>query len=60
MLKDGKTAVGTTITEFRSPEVARMTAHAGFDLIFTDTERSSFNLEMVTNIVRVGKAVGLN
>jgi len=58
-LKAGKPVVGTMITEFRTPEIARILASSGFDFVFIDTEHAAFDLETVTDIIRVGRAVGL-
>ena len=58
-LKEGKTVIGTMITEFRTPEIARMMAAAGFDFIFIDTEHSPFTLETVVDVVRVCRSVEL-
>jgi len=58
-LKEGKTVIGTMITEVRTPEIMRMMAVAGFDFVFIDTEHSPYNLETVTDMMRVGKAAGL-
>jgi len=58
-LREGKTVIGTMITEFRTPEIARMMAAAGFDFIFIDTEHSPFTLETVVDIVRACRAVDL-
>ena len=58
-LKVGKPAVGTMITEFRTPEIARILASSGFDFVFIDTEHAAFDLETVTDIIRAGRAVGL-
>ncbi len=58
-LRAGKPIVGTMITEFRTPEIARILASSGFDFVFIDTEHAAFDLETVTDIIRAGRAVGL-
>lgn len=58
-LRAGKPVVGTMITEFRTPEIARILASSGFDFIFIDTEHAAFDNETVTDIIRAGRAVGL-
>lgn len=58
-LAEGKTVVGTMITEMRTPEIARILAASGFDYIFVDMEHSAYTLENLTEIVRTGKAVDL-
>jgi len=59
MLGEGKTIVGTMISEFGSPEVMKILSSAGFDFVLIDTEHAPFSLETVNNLVRVGRAVGL-
>jgi len=44
----GKLAVGTMITEFRTPEIARILASSGFDFVFIDIEHAAFDNETVT------------
>lgn len=52
LLKDGKTAVGISQSQLRSPEVPRMFAAAGLDWIFIDTEHGCFTIETVQDLVR--------
>jgi 2-dehydro-3-deoxyglucarate aldolase/4-hydroxy-2-oxoheptanedioate aldolase len=59
MIREGKTVVGTMISEFGSPELMKILSSAGFDFVFIDTEHAPFSLETVNNMVRVGRAVGL-
>jgi 2-keto-3-deoxy-L-rhamnonate aldolase RhmA len=59
-LKEGKVVIGTMITEFRTPEVIRMMAVAGFDFVFIDTEHSLYSLETVIDMVRVAKSLDLD
>jgi len=58
-LRSGKPVVGTMITEFRTPEIARILASSGFDFAFIDTEHAAFDNETVADIIRAGRAVGL-
>lgn len=58
-LREGRTALGTMVVEFTSPEVARMLRIAGFDYIFIDTEHGAFDHESVTNIIRAGRSMDL-
>jgi 2-keto-3-deoxy-L-rhamnonate aldolase RhmA len=60
MLREGKTVVGTMLTENATPETARMMKAAGFDFIFVDTEHGPFSFETVANVVRGAKSVGLS
>ncbi|HWB99003.1 MAG TPA: aldolase/citrate lyase family protein [Bryobacteraceae bacterium] len=58
-LKEGKLQLGTGFGQFRSPEVARIFAAAGFRWAFLDTEHGGFDLETVQDICRVAVPAGL-
>lgn len=58
-LKEGKLQLGTGFGQFRSPEVARIFAAAGFRWAFLDTEHGGFDLETVQDICRVSVPAGL-
>ena len=59
-LAEGKLQLGTGFGQFRTPEVARLLAAAGFDWAFIDTEHGGFDLETVQDICRVASGVGLS
>jgi 2-keto-3-deoxy-L-rhamnonate aldolase RhmA len=59
-LKQGKLQLGTGFGQFRSPDVARILALAGFHWSFVDTEHGGFDLETVQDICRVAVLVGLS
>jgi 2-keto-3-deoxy-L-rhamnonate aldolase RhmA len=59
-LKEGKTVIGTMVTELRVPEVARIIKAAGFDFMFIDTEHSSIGYETLAEIVRMGRGIELS
>ena len=59
LLEEGQTAIGTMITEARSPAIAQMLAVAGFDFVFIDMEHGAFNMETVEDIVRVARLAGI-
>jgi len=59
-LKEGKVVIGTMITEFRTPEIIRMMAAAGFDFVFVDTEHSPYSLETVIDMIRVAKCLDID
>ena len=58
-LKEGRLQLGTGFWQFRSPEVARILAAAGFQWAFVDTEHGGFDLESVQDICRVANLAGL-
>ena len=59
-LQEGKVQLGTGFGQFRSPEVPRMLAAAGFQWAFIDTEHGGFDLETVQDICRVSNLCGLS
>jgi len=58
-LKAGRLQLGAGFWQFRSPEVARIYAAAGFQWAFIDTEHGGFDLETVQDICRVANLAGL-
>ena len=58
-LAEGRVQLGTGFGQFRSPEVPRILAAAGFDWVFIDCEHGGFDLETVQDICRVARLVGL-
>ncbi|MCW5977630.1 MAG: aldolase [Bryobacteraceae bacterium] len=51
-LKEGKVQLGCAFAQFRSPEVARILAKAGFHWTYLDTEHGNFDIESVQDICR--------
>ena len=58
-LAEGKLQLGTGFGQFRSPEIPRLLAAAGFRWAFIDTEHGGFDLETIQDICRVSNLVGL-
>ena len=58
-LKEGRFQLGCGFGYFRSPEIARLLAAAGFQWTFIDTEHGNFDLETVNDICRVGNLVNI-
>lgn len=58
-LAEGKLQLGAGFGTFRTPDVARIYADAGFHWAFIDTEHGGFDLETVQDICRVAVLVGL-
>src|SRR5216684_2148929 len=59
-LRAGKLQLGTGFGQFRSPEIPKLLAAAGFQWAFLDTEHGGFDLETVQDICRVSVMVGLS
>ncbi|HZL57536.1 MAG TPA: aldolase/citrate lyase family protein [Bryobacteraceae bacterium] len=58
-LKAGKLQLGLNFGQFRSTEIPRLLAAAGFHWAFIDTEHGNFDLETVNDICRVAQLVNL-
>ena len=58
-LAEGKVQLGTGFGQFRSQDVARIFADAGFRWVFIDTEHGGFDLETVQDLCRISVLVGL-
>lgn len=58
-LAEGRLQLGTGFGHFRSPEIPRLLAAAGFQWAFIDTEHGGFDLETVQDICRVSAMAGL-
>jgi 2-dehydro-3-deoxyglucarate aldolase/4-hydroxy-2-oxoheptanedioate aldolase len=58
-LAEGRVQLGTGFGQFRSAEIPRMLAAAGFHWAFLDTEHGGFDLETVQDICRVSNLAGL-
>ncbi len=54
-LKRGETVIGTMVTEMRSPAIALLFAHAGFDFMFIDMEHGAYSIETVADIIKVAR-----
>ncbi len=58
-LASGQVQLGAGFGQFRSQDVARIFADAGFHWAFIDTEHGGFDLETVQDICRLSVLVGL-
>jgi len=58
-LAKGETVLGCAIQSYRSPEIARTFAAAGFDYVFLDMEHGSFNLETVQDMIAAAAGAGI-
>jgi len=59
-LAEGRTQIGTSFGQVRSPDVARILAAAGFDWAFLDTEHGGFDLETIQDLCRAAIPAGLS
>jgi 2-keto-3-deoxy-L-rhamnonate aldolase RhmA len=59
VLKSGGTAVGTMITDTRTPAIAAVLANAGFDFFILDTEHGSFSMETVADLMLMSRLAGI-
>ena len=58
-LAKGETVLGCVIQSYRSPEIARTFAAAGFDYVFLDMEHGAFNLETVQDMIAAAAEAGI-
>ena len=58
-LKEGKLQLGCGFGNFRSAEIPKLLAAAGFQWAFVDTEHGNFDIETVNDICRVAHLVNL-
>ena len=58
-LSRGETVVGCGLQCYRSPEIARTFAAAGFDYVFIDLEHGSFDLETAQDMIAASNDAGI-
>ncbi len=58
-LSRGETVFGCGLQCYRSPEIARTFAAAGFDYVFIDMEHGTFDLETVHDMIRASLDAGI-
>jgi 2-keto-3-deoxy-L-rhamnonate aldolase RhmA len=58
-LAEGKVQLGCAFAQFRSPEVARILAVAGFHWTYLDAEHGNFDIETIQDICRAATDTGL-
>jgi len=58
-LLKGEAALGCALQVYRSPEIARTFAAAGFDYVFIDLEHGSFNLETAHDMIVAANSSGI-
>ncbi len=58
-LSRGETVLGCGLQCYRSPEIARTFAAAGFDYVFIDMEHGSYDLETVQDMIAAANGSGI-
>jgi 2-keto-3-deoxy-L-rhamnonate aldolase RhmA len=58
-IKTGQTVIGSEISRFRSPDIARLYALAGFDFVFIDMEHSAYSMESVADMIAAARTGGI-
>ena len=58
-LREGRTQLGCSCFQLRSPDAVRALAAAGLDWVFFDAEHGAFGLETLQDLMRVAVASGL-
>jgi 2-keto-3-deoxy-L-rhamnonate aldolase RhmA len=58
-LGEGKTVFGCALQQYRSAEIPRLFAAAGFDYVFIDMEHGPFDLETVQDMNAASAAAGI-
>ena len=58
-LSKGETVFGCGLQVYRSPEIARTFAAAGFDYVFIDMEHGAFDLETVQDMIKASVDSGI-
>jgi 2-dehydro-3-deoxyglucarate aldolase/4-hydroxy-2-oxoheptanedioate aldolase len=58
-LAKGETAFGCALQVYRSPEICRTFAAAGFDYVFIDLEHGAFDLETAQDMIRAAVESGI-
>src|SRR5580692_5611247 len=58
-LAKGETVFGSGLQVYRSPEICRTFAVAGFDYVFIDMEHGSFDLETVHDMIKAALDAGI-
>ena len=58
-LQAGEQILGTMVTTFTSPDIARLLQNAGFDYFIVDCEHGAFTTREVANILAEARGIGL-
>ena len=58
-LRNGEQVLGTMVTTFASPDIAKILQVCGFDFLIVDCEHGSFTTREVANIIAVSRGIGM-
>ena len=58
-LKSGEQVLGTMVTTFVIPDIAKIIQNCGFDFFIVDCEHGSFTTREVANIIAVARSIGM-
>ena len=58
-LRNGEQVLGTMVTTFASPDIAKILQVCGFDFMIVDCEHGSFTTREVANIIAVARGIGM-
>lgn len=58
-LRNGEQVLGTMVTTFASPDIAKIIQACGFDFLIVDCEHGSFTTREVANIIAVARGIGM-
>jgi 2-keto-3-deoxy-L-rhamnonate aldolase RhmA len=59
LLQNGGTAIGTMITDARTPTVTVVLANAGFDFFILDAEHGSYSMETINDFMVMARLAGI-
>lgn len=58
-LRNGEQVLGTMVTTFASPDIAKILQNCGFDFLIIDCEHGAFTTREVANIIAVARGIGM-
>ncbi len=58
-LRQGEQLLGTMVTTFASPDLAKILQGCGFDYFIIDCEHGSFTTREVANLIAVARGIGM-
>ncbi len=58
-LRNGEQVLGTMVTTFTAPDIARILQVCGFDFFIVDCEHGAFTTREVANIIAVARGIGM-
>ncbi len=59
-LRNGEQVLGTMVTTFASPDIAKILKTCGFDFLIIDCEHGAFTTREAANIIAVSRSIGLS